>query len=199
VPREQERAPHTGVPMSIGRWRSAFIADCNVPAATAARAETAHFLLSLLVAKKIEAIIVPSRLAAVMKSLTRYGVEGLAVSDVTGSGREKGWIPRYRGSQHAMGPVPKIKLEVAVCDEWAAPITQAIMQAARTGRIGDGKVFVTPLDEVVGIGTDEEAPDGEAQTDSMPSAVTPRSEGPPAPSRCGPTSRDPRSVRPRPI
>jgi nitrogen regulatory protein PII len=106
--------------------------------------------------KKIEAIIVPSKLAAIMASLTRYGVEGVAVSEVMGSGREKGRTVRYRGIQYAIGSVPRLKLEVAVCDEYAVPITHAIMQAARTGRVGDGKVFVTPLDDVVRIRTGEQ-------------------------------------------
>ena len=108
--------------------------------------------------KKVEAIIVPSKLAAVMKSLARYGVDEVAVSEVTDFGHERPRTARYRGSQYAMEPVPNIKLEVAVCDEYAVPITHAIMQAARPGRIGDGKVFVTPLDDIVLIGTDEEGP-----------------------------------------
>ena len=105
--------------------------------------------------KKIEAIIKPFKLDDVKEALTAIGVEGMTVVEVKGFGRQKGHTEIYRGSEYTVDFLPKVKLEVAVADEVAGKAIDAIAKAAKTGKIGDGKIFVVPLEEVVRIRTDE--------------------------------------------
>jgi nitrogen regulatory protein P-II 1 len=105
--------------------------------------------------KKIEAIIKPFKLDEVKEALNQIGVQGMTVTEVKGFGRQKGHTELYRGAEYVVDFLPKIKLEVAVTDEMADKVVQAIVQAANTGRIGDGKIFVLPMEEVVRIRTGE--------------------------------------------
>ena len=105
--------------------------------------------------KLITAIIKPFKLEAVKEALTAVGVEGMTVTEVKGFGRQKGHTEVYRGSEYTVDFLPKAKIEVAVSADMAAKVITAIANAAKTGKIGDGKIFVTPLDEVIRIRTDE--------------------------------------------
>lgn len=109
--------------------------------------------------KKIEAIIKPFKLDAVKESLNAIGVTGMTVSEVKGFGRQKGHKEIYRGAEYQVDFLPKIKIEVAVAAELVDKTVQAIMTAARTDKIGDGKIFILPLEEVVRIRTGESGPD----------------------------------------
>jgi nitrogen regulatory protein PII len=106
--------------------------------------------------KLIIAIIQPFRLDAVRDALSGIGVSGLTVSEVRGYGRQRGHTEVYRGAEYTISYVPKLKLEVAVDDEMAAGVTDAIVNAARTGKIGDGKIFVLDLQSAMRIRTGEE-------------------------------------------
>jgi nitrogen regulatory protein P-II 1 len=101
--------------------------------------------------KKIEAIVQPSRFDAVKSSLQEVGVEGMTVSEVRGHGRQKGHTEVYRGSEYTVDLLPKIKVEMVVSDALAVSAVQAILRAAKTGKIGDGKIFVTTVDEAIRI------------------------------------------------
>ena len=105
--------------------------------------------------KKVEAIIKPFKLDEVKEALAGTGVQGMTVSEVKGFGRQKGHSELYRGAEYVVEFLPKIKLELLVEDSKVAPVVEAIQAAARTGRIGDGKIFVTPVEEVVRIRTGE--------------------------------------------
>lgn len=105
--------------------------------------------------KKIEAIIKPFKLEEVKEALADMGVEGMTVSEVKGFGRQKGHTEIYRGSEYTVDFLPKIKIEVVLADNLAHTATTAIVKAARTGKIGDGKVFISQVDEAVRIRTDE--------------------------------------------
>ena len=105
--------------------------------------------------KKIEAIIKPFKLDHVKEELARIGVEGMTVSDVKGFGRQKGHTEIYRGAEYVVDFQPKLKLEIAVRDEVAEQAVEAIISAAGTGKIGDGKIFVANIEEVVRIRTGE--------------------------------------------
>lgn len=105
--------------------------------------------------KKIEAIIKPFKLEEVKDALSEVGIEGMTVSEVKGFGRQKGHTEIYRGSEYTVDFLPKIKLEIVVGDEKAEEAVAAIVKAARTGKIGDGKVFVSAIEEAVRIRTDE--------------------------------------------
>jgi nitrogen regulatory protein P-II 1 len=105
--------------------------------------------------KLIIAIIKPFKLEEVKAALAEVGVEGMTVTEVKGFGRQKGHTEIYRGSEYTVDFLPKVKVEVAVADEAAAKAINAIVASAKTGKIGDGKVFVLPLEEVVRIRTDE--------------------------------------------
>jgi len=109
--------------------------------------------------KKIEAIIKPFKLDEVKESLSAVGVQGITVSEVKGAGRQKGHAEFYRGSEYTVEFVPKVKLEVIVRDEQVADVVAAIQTAARTGKIGDGKIFVLPIGEVLRIRTGERGRD----------------------------------------
>ena len=105
--------------------------------------------------KKIEAIIKPFKLEEVKDALHEAGVEGMTVSEVKGFGRQKGHTEIYRGSEYTVDFLPKIKLEIVVTDDVVAKAVAAIVSAAKTGKIGDGKIFVLPLEDVIRIRTDE--------------------------------------------
>jgi nitrogen regulatory protein P-II 1 len=101
--------------------------------------------------KKIEAIVQPSRFDAVKNALQEVGVDGMTVSEVRGHGRQKGHTEVYRGSEYTVDLLPKIKVEMVVSDALKDSAVQAILRAAKTGKIGDGKIFVTNVDEAVRI------------------------------------------------
>ena len=105
--------------------------------------------------KLVTAIIKPFKLDDAREALSEIGVQGLTVTEVKGFGRQKGHTEIYRGSEYTVDFLPKVKLEVAVADEVAGKAIDAIAKAAKTGKIGDGKIFVLPLEEVVRIRTDE--------------------------------------------
>jgi len=105
--------------------------------------------------KKIEAIIKPFKLEEVKDALAEVGIEGMTVSEVKGFGRQKGHTEIYRGSEYTVDFLPKIKLEVVIGDERLDAAVAAIVKAAKTGKIGDGKVFVSKIDEAVRIRTEE--------------------------------------------
>ena len=105
--------------------------------------------------KKVEAIIKPFKLDEVKEALSSIGVQGLTVSEVKGFGRQKGHTELYRGAEYVVDFLPKVKLEIIVSDELAAQVVETIERAARTGRLGDGKIFVMPMEEVVRIRTGE--------------------------------------------
>ena len=105
--------------------------------------------------KLIIAIIKPFKLDEVKEALTAVGIEGMTVTEVKGFGRQKGHTEIYRGSEYTVDFLPKVKIELAVADEVAGKAVEAIVKAGKTGKIGDGKVFVLALDEVVRIRTGE--------------------------------------------
>ncbi|HEY8995428.1 MAG TPA: P-II family nitrogen regulator [Lacunisphaera sp.] len=105
--------------------------------------------------KLITAIIKPFKLEAVKEALTQVGVEGMTVTEVKGFGRQKGHTEVYRGSEYTVDFLPKIKIEVVVSDDIKAKVVAAIVNGAKTGKIGDGKVFVSPVEDVIRIRTDE--------------------------------------------
>ncbi|MEZ4332093.1 MAG: P-II family nitrogen regulator [Myxococcota bacterium] len=108
--------------------------------------------------KKIEAIIKPFKLDDVKEALSQVGVEGLTVTEVKGFGRQKGHTELYRGAEYVVDFLPKVKLEIVVSDEIVERVINAISDAANTGKIGDGKIFVLPLEEAIRIRTGERGP-----------------------------------------
>jgi nitrogen regulatory protein PII len=109
--------------------------------------------------KLIVSVIRPHRLQDVMDALADVGVVGLTVADVRGAGRQKGQVERYRGSEYSIDLLAKIKLEVAVLDDQTEEVVQAIREAAYTGEIGDGKVFILPLEDSIRVRTGERGED----------------------------------------
>ncbi|HBZ70049.1 MAG TPA: P-II family nitrogen regulator [Deltaproteobacteria bacterium] len=109
--------------------------------------------------RKVEAIIKPFKLDEVKEALNGIGVQGMTVTEVKGFGRQKGHTELYRGAEYVVDFLPKIKIEIAVTDDLVDKVVQAICQAANTGRIGDGKIFVLPMEEVIRIRTGERGPD----------------------------------------
>lgn len=105
--------------------------------------------------KKVEAVIKPFKLDEVKNALSQVGVQGLTVTEVRGFGRQKGHKEQYRGAEYTVDLVPKVKIEVVVADGAVAQVVEAITRAARTGEIGDGKIFVSNLEQVVRIRTGE--------------------------------------------
>jgi nitrogen regulatory protein P-II 1 len=105
--------------------------------------------------KKIEAIIKPFKLEEVKDALGELGIEGMTVTEVKGFGRQKGHTEIYRGSEYTVDFLPKIKLEVVLADERVEAAIAAIIKAAKTGKIGDGKVFVSSIEDAIRIRTDE--------------------------------------------
>ena len=110
--------------------------------------------------KKIEAIIKPFKLEDVKEALSNNGIKGLTITEVKGFGRQKGHKELYRGAEYEIEFLPKVKLEIVVPDSEAETVVNAIVAAARTGRLGDGKVFVKPVEEVVRIRTGERGEKG---------------------------------------
>jgi nitrogen regulatory protein P-II 1 len=104
---------------------------------------------------KIEAIIQPSKLDSVKEALLEIGVEGMTIIEVRGHGRQKGHTEIYRGREYTVDLLPKIKLEVVLADEMVDRVVQTIVSVTRTGRIGDGKIFLSRVDEVIRIRNDE--------------------------------------------
>ena len=109
--------------------------------------------------RKVEAVIKPFKLDEVKEALNEIGIQGITVSEVKGFGRQKGHTELYRGAEYVVDFIPKIKMEIIVSDEMAAKVVDVIAEAARTGRIGDGKIFVTSVDEVVRLRTGERGGD----------------------------------------
>jgi nitrogen regulatory protein P-II 1 len=109
--------------------------------------------------KKVEAIIKPFKLDEVKEALNEIGIQGITISEVKGFGRQKGHTELYRGAEYVVDFIPKIKLEIIVGDAILPKVVEAIEKAAKTGRIGDGKIFVTPIEAVVRIRTGETGED----------------------------------------
>jgi len=109
--------------------------------------------------KKVEAVVRPFKLDEVKERLWSVGVRGLTVTEVTGCGRQRGQTEFYRGAQYAVDLLPKLKLEIILHDEQVDLVIDTIREAARTGRIGDGKIFVVPVEQVIRIRTGERGPD----------------------------------------
>jgi nitrogen regulatory protein P-II 1 len=109
--------------------------------------------------KKIEAIVKPFKLDEVKNALTKIGVQGMTVTEVNGFGRQKGHTESYRGTEYAIDFLPKSKIEIIVTDELVNQVIAAIERAAKTGKIGDGKIFLFPVEEVIRIRTGERGKD----------------------------------------
>jgi nitrogen regulatory protein P-II 1 len=109
--------------------------------------------------KKIEAIVKPFKLDEVREALSEIGVSGLTVTEVKGFGRQKGHTELYRGAEYVVDFLPKVKIEVVMEDSMVERAVEAIQQSAHTGRIGDGKIFVSTIDEAIRIRTGERGPD----------------------------------------
>ena len=109
--------------------------------------------------KKIEAIIKPFKLDEVKEALQEAGIQGITVIEAKGFGRQKGHTELYRGAEYVVDFLPKVKLEIIVRDDMVSQVVDAISKSAKTGRIGDGKIFVIPIDEVVRIRTGERGAD----------------------------------------
>ena len=105
--------------------------------------------------KKIEAIVKPFKLEDVKEALSSLGVQGMTVSEVKGFGRQKGHTEIYRGSEYTVDFLPKVKIEVVLADSQASSAVEAIVKAAKTGKIGDGKVFVSSIENAIRIRTEE--------------------------------------------
>ena len=109
--------------------------------------------------KKIEAVVKPFKLDEVKNALSKLGVQGMTVSEVRGFGRQKGHTEVYRGAEYTIDFVPKAKIELIVTDELVTQVIETIERAAKTGKIGDGKIFVLPIEEVIRIRTGERGRD----------------------------------------
>ncbi len=109
--------------------------------------------------KMVEAIIKPFKLDEVKEALTKLGNQGMTVEEVKGFGRQKGHTELYRGAEYSVDFLPKVKIEVLVPDDMAARVVEIITESARTGKIGDGKIYVSNVDEVIRIRTGERGPD----------------------------------------
>ena len=108
--------------------------------------------------KRVEAIIKPFKLEDVKDELNRIGIKGITVTEVKGFGRQKGHTELYRGAEYIVDFLPKIKLEIVVPEELVEQVVEVIEETARTGKIGDGKIFVTPVEQVIRIRTGERGP-----------------------------------------
>jgi nitrogen regulatory protein P-II 1 len=109
--------------------------------------------------KMVEAIVKPFKLDEVKDALTKAGIQGMTVEEVKGFGRQKGHTELYRGAEYSVDFLPKVKLQILVTDDKVAAVVDAITAAAKTGKIGDGKIFVYPVDEVIRIRTGEKGAD----------------------------------------
>ena len=112
-----------------------------------------------MIMKKVEAIIKPFKLDEVKDKLNELGVQGITVTEVKGFGRQKGHTELYRGAEYVVDFLPKIKMEIVLADSLAEDVVSAIAKAAQTGRIGDGKIFITNIEETVRIRTSERGED----------------------------------------
>ncbi len=112
-----------------------------------------------MIMKKVEAIIKPFKLDEVKDKLNELGVQGITVTEVKGFGRQKGHTELYRGAEYVVDFLPKIKMEIVLADSQAEDVVSGIVKAAQTGRIGDGKIFITNLEEAVRIRTGERGED----------------------------------------
>ncbi len=109
--------------------------------------------------KLVTAVIKPFKLDDVREALSEIGIQGITVLEVKGFGRQKGHTELYRGAEYVVDFLPKIKIEIAIQDEQTDQVVEAIVNAASTGKIGDGKIFITPLEQIVRIRTGESGPD----------------------------------------
>jgi nitrogen regulatory protein PII len=109
--------------------------------------------------KMVEAIVKPFKLDEVKEALTKAGIQGMTVEEVKGFGRQKGHTELYRGAEYSVDFLPKVKIQILVTDDKAAKVVEVITDSARTGKIGDGKIFVTSVEDVVRIRTGEKGPD----------------------------------------
>jgi nitrogen regulatory protein P-II 1 len=109
--------------------------------------------------KMVEAIVKPFKLDEVKEALTKAGIQGMTVEEVKGFGRQKGHTELYRGAEYSVDFLPKVKIQILVPDDNAAKVVEVITESAKTGKIGDGKIFVTTVDEVIRIRTGEKGPD----------------------------------------
>jgi len=138
-------------PLAFNIWLGAAAQSVSALAGSKPREE--------LEMKKVEAIIKPFKLDEVKEALSAIGVQGITVSEVKGFGRQKGHTELYRGAEYVVDFLPKVKLDIIVADELVAQVVEAIQRAAKTGRIGDGKIFVLPIEDVVRIRTGERGGD----------------------------------------
>jgi nitrogen regulatory protein P-II 1 len=109
--------------------------------------------------KKIECVIRPMRVDAVKEALTELGIMGMTVIDVRGYGRQRGRTEKYRGNTYVVNLLPKVKIEVVVPDDREEAVVEALLEAARTGEVGDGKLFISPVERAIRIRTGETGPD----------------------------------------
>jgi nitrogen regulatory protein P-II 1 len=109
--------------------------------------------------KQIEAIIKPFKLDEVKEALTKVGIQGMTITEVKGFGRQKGHTELYRGAEYSVDFLPKVKIQILVPDEKVSQVVDAILQTSRTGKIGDGKIFIVPVEEVIRIRTGEKGSD----------------------------------------
>ncbi len=109
--------------------------------------------------KMVEAIVKPFKLDEVKEALTKAGIQGMTVEEVKGFGRQKGHTELYRGAEYSVDFLPKVKIQILVSDEQAAKVVAVITDSAKTGKIGDGKIFVSNVDEVIRIRTGEKGAD----------------------------------------
>ena len=109
--------------------------------------------------KMVEAIVKPFKLDEIKEALTKAGIQGMTIEEVKGFGRQKGHTELYRGAEYSVDFLPKVKIQILVPDDKASQVVEAIVQGARTGKIGDGKIFVTAVEEVIRIRTGERGPD----------------------------------------
>ncbi len=108
--------------------------------------------------KKIEAVIQPSRLDEVKDALKEIGIEGMTVLEVRGHGRQKGHTEVYRGREYSVDLLPKLKIEMVLADELVEPVIESLLKSARTGKIGDGKIFVLPVEDAIRIRNGQRGP-----------------------------------------
>lgn len=109
--------------------------------------------------KMVEAIVKPFKLDEVKEALTKAGIQGMTVEEVKGFGRQKGHTELYRGAEYSVDFLPKVKIQILVSDDLAAKVVDVISESAKTGKIGDGKIFVTTVEEVIRIRTGEKGAD----------------------------------------
>jgi nitrogen regulatory protein PII len=109
--------------------------------------------------KKVEAVIKPFKLDDVKEALNEIGIQGMTISEVKGYGRQKGHKEIYRGAEYVVDFIPKIKLEIIVEAKWVDQVVEKIQQAAHTGKLGDGKIFILPVEEAVRVRTGEKGKD----------------------------------------